>query len=1176
MKRFITFLSIALPLAIHAQPDPSTIQNGLLFKITGKGLTKPSYLYGTMHVSSKLAFHLGDSFFNALSSVQSVGLETDPSQWFDQMMGSAYVSQRDLTDAIENPDKSWDEGVFFYGSEYQRPLSAAMNATPYIVNGFLYRNREGRSDYEEDTYLDLFIYQAARKLGKPVHSLEDFEESERLTTMARAARNNGRHKSYRSRGKLSGNHTYESVYRSGNLAMLDSLDRLAGYPEEWYEGMLYQRNRNMVKYADSVLKFQSIFMAVGASHLPGQKGMIALLKSLGYTVTVVGQGNKLYDRKATIDKMNVPVKPMIQYAPDSLFSVVVPSKLISLPKLGISQKYLSQDLSNGSYYLITRVHTYAAARGFQMEYVLKQVDSLVYENIPGKIESRISLQKDGHPAIAIVNKTNRGNVQRHLIVILPNEVVFFRMHGLQDYVKRFGESFFQSIRLKPLNDQPFVTNAHEVGFTVQFPVQPTSNRDRTPFEAAVNYNENWVATDSTGKTWMLMKATSAYPFLIDDDSFNLELLSEGLEKMFKSQATNKLFSASKCELTLDFISEQKDTFWGWMRLFPGQVFALIARGVHRNEAVAFFNSFTKTPIVYPTAQFYQDSLMHAGCSTYFMPFKAIIQGKESKYNSFEDKSHNLFIVDRITGEQVVMKSTRYGDFSWFESVTDLMEDAIDDEVDERNVIWKLRSDTVQMAQGKCEGVVTDTGSCFGTKIKWLFGGNALYTLKAVCDSSGTLSPFAQRIFESFVVDSISNTQLFKDKTCLVLSSLQSEDSLTQAHAKDALEGADLQLDNAQSVMECIDQWKIKDEETDKEVRNFLVEELGYSDDPNVIPFLSKLYLKSEDDPELQVTVLYALSHVSSKEGVKAFREIIYSGIPEVSDYRMRYVFDHFSDKKSDAILKEMIPIMLTSLHEESLKDGIYEKLSKLADKQKLPMALYKDQLPIMRRDAKRLVYAMRDNESRGGYSYRADENLREMARILKLLVPYHGQDEPVTDLLNKMLYSGIQGLQVKVLVELIKQGKPFNDSILTALAENRQSRKTLYAELVAIEQLALFPKESASGSKLAEAILFERVDDHYNEVDTIACVSQMHVKHVYKDYQVYLFKYRIKDDIVWQMGVVGIQVVDSCSTTFEYFAGIHPDLYSNGTDSAKAISMQLRAIRKQKREQYNSRSYILE
>src|SRR5688500_6581117 len=57
----------------------------LLWEISGKGLKKPSYLFGTMHVSSKLAFHLSDSFYLAIKNADVVALETNPEFWQKDM-----------------------------------------------------------------------------------------------------------------------------------------------------------------------------------------------------------------------------------------------------------------------------------------------------------------------------------------------------------------------------------------------------------------------------------------------------------------------------------------------------------------------------------------------------------------------------------------------------------------------------------------------------------------------------------------------------------------------------------------------------------------------------------------------------------------------------------------------------------------------------------------------------------------------------------------------------------------------------------------------------------------------------------------------------------------------------------------------------------------------------------
>ena len=58
--------------------------NSLLWEISGNGLDKPSYLYGTMHVSKKIAFRLDDVFFEALNKSEIVALESDPDTWLDK------------------------------------------------------------------------------------------------------------------------------------------------------------------------------------------------------------------------------------------------------------------------------------------------------------------------------------------------------------------------------------------------------------------------------------------------------------------------------------------------------------------------------------------------------------------------------------------------------------------------------------------------------------------------------------------------------------------------------------------------------------------------------------------------------------------------------------------------------------------------------------------------------------------------------------------------------------------------------------------------------------------------------------------------------------------------------------------------------------------------------------
>jgi uncharacterized protein YbaP (TraB family) len=51
------------------------------------------------------------------------------------------------------------------------------------------------------------------------------------------------------------------------------------------EILLYKRNRNWVAKLKDIMPQKSLLVAVGAGHLPGEKGVINLLRKAGYTVT---------------------------------------------------------------------------------------------------------------------------------------------------------------------------------------------------------------------------------------------------------------------------------------------------------------------------------------------------------------------------------------------------------------------------------------------------------------------------------------------------------------------------------------------------------------------------------------------------------------------------------------------------------------------------------------------------------------------------------------------------------------------------------------------------------------------------------------------------------------------------------------------------------------------------
>ena len=83
----------------------------------------------------------------------------------------------------------------------------------------------------------------------------------------------------------------QEAYRTGNLDVLDSINKYNSTSDAFDEKFLYKRNEIQANSIDSIIKSgSSLFVGVGAAHLPGDRGVIMLLRKMGYKVRPVKMG----------------------------------------------------------------------------------------------------------------------------------------------------------------------------------------------------------------------------------------------------------------------------------------------------------------------------------------------------------------------------------------------------------------------------------------------------------------------------------------------------------------------------------------------------------------------------------------------------------------------------------------------------------------------------------------------------------------------------------------------------------------------------------------------------------------------------------------------------------------------------------------------------------------------
>src|SRR4030095_11671543 len=135
--------------------------------------------------SSKMVFNLPDSFYHAIKNVETVALELDPDVWQGQMVKFDQL-QLNYKNFTKLPNSDYLNERSFQLDKYEDELKTALSSEPTVVNSLLYRSYKSREDFEEDTFLDLYIFQTGKKLGKRTTGVENYYETEKIVMEAYA------------------------------------------------------------------------------------------------------------------------------------------------------------------------------------------------------------------------------------------------------------------------------------------------------------------------------------------------------------------------------------------------------------------------------------------------------------------------------------------------------------------------------------------------------------------------------------------------------------------------------------------------------------------------------------------------------------------------------------------------------------------------------------------------------------------------------------------------------------------------------------------------------------------------------------------------------------------------------------------------------------------------------
>lgn len=276
----------------------------LLYKISGNGLKSPSYVVGTYHLAPASFADEIKGMQDAFAAVEQVYGEVD--------MLDAEASQIATMQAMMLPEGKYIDDMFS-AEEMERINAYVRGAMGLDLSHPMLREQLGRMrpsvlamqlgllefmkitpNFNPNDLIDNFFQKEARKRGLAVGGFEsvefqmellygestDEEEREALLKLvddkeAMLAEMQAMTEAY-----------FSFDMKGIHVLTIKSVETGEMTPEEFAE-MITDRNRRWVEAMPEIMVAKPTLFVVGAGHLPGEDGVLELLKACGYKVKAV-------------------------------------------------------------------------------------------------------------------------------------------------------------------------------------------------------------------------------------------------------------------------------------------------------------------------------------------------------------------------------------------------------------------------------------------------------------------------------------------------------------------------------------------------------------------------------------------------------------------------------------------------------------------------------------------------------------------------------------------------------------------------------------------------------------------------------------------------------------------------------------------------------------------------
>lgn len=264
----------------------------LLWRISGNNLSQPSYLFGTMHMLCADDIELSDSLKSAIKRADNVYLELEMDNIFEMFGVMDKMAMKNDTTLEELLTEKEYEVVksYFRDNSSMIPFSMLKTYKPLLSASMLAEKEF--FDCDNMIAMEQLIMKEAKTANVKIKGLETMQfqlelfdkipyklQAQQLYEMISQLGQPGDEKDVAE---------MTNAYRNQQLNKMEEITLREDMGiKNFADILLYERNAAWAEKLKGLLPGKSLVIAVGAGHLPGEKGVIKLLQKKGYKVEPV-------------------------------------------------------------------------------------------------------------------------------------------------------------------------------------------------------------------------------------------------------------------------------------------------------------------------------------------------------------------------------------------------------------------------------------------------------------------------------------------------------------------------------------------------------------------------------------------------------------------------------------------------------------------------------------------------------------------------------------------------------------------------------------------------------------------------------------------------------------------------------------------------------------------------